>query len=259
MTSASRGACTPASLPASHPPVHKHATRGPPRAAPGQERTDTIRSNMETTPVQGRKRDGLRQSDPPAPKTRDLPANLDPTTRRRGAASAPPPPHTPRALGRPGRTGLPKRGRATQSQARGRRDRASPLELTETSTGPGQETRRGRNHLEWRHYQPPALEPLMVRAPHPPGGGGWARTPREHEGTHTQRARSADLNRTEPAKRTDRMEWRTRRRGERTPRRDDPPQAPRGGQGKRGGQMRDARTSTGPDPPDLPRAPPPRQ
>ena len=62
-----------------------------------------------------------------------------------------------------------------------------------------------------RPYRRPAPEPREVRAPHLPGEGGGARTPRERERTHTQRARGANLrsNRTEPAERTDRMEWRT--------------------------------------------------
>ena len=49
----------------------------------------------------------------------------------------------------------------------------------------------------------------------------------ERERTHQQEARGADLKveRTEPADRTDRMEWRTSRRGDGTPRRDNLPEA----------------------------------
>ena len=50
VTSASRGGRQHAGLAASNPPVHKDAPRRPPRAAPRQERTDTNRSSMETTP-----------------------------------------------------------------------------------------------------------------------------------------------------------------------------------------------------------------
>ena len=50
------------------------------------------------------------------------------------------------------------------------------------------------------------------------------------------------------------MEWRTARRGEGTPGRDDPPHALRGAWEKGRGHGRDTGTGTGPNPPDLPRA-----
>ena len=66
-----------------------------------------------------------------------------------------------------------------------------------------------------RPYRRPAPEPREVRAPHRPGEGGGARTPRERKGTHTQRIRGEYQkgNRTEPAGRTDRLEVRTSQRG----------------------------------------------
>ena len=66
-----------------------------------------------------------------------------------------------------------------------------------------------------------------------------------------QRTRGGDpkSDQSEPAECTDRMEWRTGRRSDGTPRRDNPQHAPRGTPVKGG-----ARTGTGPDPPDLPRA-----
>ena len=67
-----------------------------------------------------------------------------------------------------------------------------------------------------RPYQRPAPGPRGVRAPHQPGEeGGGKRTPRERERTHTQRTRGEypKGNRTEPAERTDRVEWRTCERG----------------------------------------------
>ena len=87
--------------------------------------------------------------------------------------------------------------------------------------------------------------------------GGGARKPRERARTHTQQARGADLegDRIEPAERTDRMEWRTSRRGDGTAGRDDPPHAPRRARGKGGGQEKDLGTGTRPNPPDLLRAP----
>ena len=108
--------------------------------------------------------------------------------------------------------GLPAGGHATPGKARGRRDRATPHEPNRRSTESRQETRRGSNRLEPPYWRP-APETRVVRAPHRSGGGGVARTPREHERTHTQRTHGADLigNRTEPAERTDQMEWHTGR------------------------------------------------
>ena len=89
-------------------------------------------------------------------------------------------------------------------------------------------------------YQRPAQGPREVRAPHQPREGGEARTPSERERTHTQRTHGENLkgNRTEPAERTDRMEWRTSEREEGTPRQDSPPhtaQETLGGKRKQGG------------------------
>ena len=64
-----------------------------------------------------------------------------------------------------------------------------------------------------RPYQRPVPGPREARTPDHPGGG--ERTPQEHERTHTQRARRdyQKGNRTELAERTDRVEWRTVRKG----------------------------------------------
>ena len=109
---------------------------------------------------------------------------------------------------------------------------------------------RGTNCME-RPYWRLTPEPRVVHAPEQPGEGGRARTPRERERTHTQRARGADLrgDQTEPAERTDGMEWRSGGRGEGTPGWDDVPHTPRGAPGKATGRGRDAGTSTGPNPP----------
>ena len=62
-----------------------------------------------------------------------------------------------------------------------------------------------------RPYRRPAPEPCEVHAPRRPGWGGRAQTPRERERTHTQRTRGKYQkgNWTNPAERTNRMEWRT--------------------------------------------------
>ena len=87
-----------------------------------------------------------------------------PHTHMRGA---PPPgasccPHS--AQSQLAKAGLPAGGRATPSQARGRRDRAPPQELNRRSKGSGNETRRGTNCVE-RLYGRPAPDPRVVRAP----------------------------------------------------------------------------------------------
>ena len=99
-----------------------------------------------------------------------------------------------------------------------------------------------------RPYWRPAPEPRELRAPHQPGEGGRVPTPRERERTHTQRTRRADLrgDRTEPAERTDCMEWRTGGRRKGTTEWDDAPHTLLGTRGKAGGHWRDAGTSTGP-------------
>ena len=64
-------------------------------------------------------------------------------------------------------------------------------------------------------------------------GGGEARTLREQERSHTQGTRGAEPkgNWTDPAERTDRMEWCTGRRREGAPGRDNPQHAPPGTRG----------------------------
>ena len=100
------------------------------------------------------------------------------------------------------------------SQVGRNRDRTPPPpEHNRRSKGPGQDTRRGTNHVE-RPYRRPVPGPREVRTPHHPGRGG-ERTPRERERTHTQRARGdyQKGNQTDLAERTDRVEWRTSERG----------------------------------------------
>ena len=64
---------------------------------------------------------------PPAPRPPLAdPVPTTPPKGRRQTPPPPPPPSTPQAPDRPGRTGPPTRGGATQSQAREGRDRATP-------------------------------------------------------------------------------------------------------------------------------------
>ena len=144
---------------------------------------------------------------PPAPRG-------PPATPLGRTAHRQPPPPAPPAPERPGRAGPPIRGHTTPSQARGERDRAGPPKQATQRTGPGQDTRRGTDRVE-RPYRRPAPEPREVRAPHRPGEGGAARTPRERERMRVQRTRGEYQkgNRTEAAERTDRLKWRTSERG----------------------------------------------
>ena len=105
----------------------------------------------------------------------------------------------------------------THSPKPGRRENwtgPAPPTQAKRSTGPRQDTQGGTGRVE-RPYQRPAPEPREVRASHQPGEGGGAQRPRERERTYTQRTRGENQksNRTEPAERTDRMEWRTSERG----------------------------------------------
>ena len=101
-----------------------------------------------------------------------------------------------------------------------------------------------------RPYRRPAPVPRAVRAPYRPGGGGLARTPREHVRTHIQRTRGADPkgNQTELAERTDRMEWRTGTRREGTAGPEDPKHASRGTRGQGGAQGKTQEPAPAPTP-----------
>ena len=89
------------------------------------------------------------------------------------------------------------------------------------------------------------------------GGGGGARTPRERERTDTQRTDGEyhKGNRTEPAERTDRMEWRTSERGKGTPGRDGPPHTARETRGGKGETEMTQHPAPAPTPPNQPRGP----
>ena len=81
-----------------------------------------------------------------------------------------------------------------------------PQELNRQSTGPGQETRRVTNRLEWA-YRRPAPEPRVVRAPHRPGGGG-RRKRRGSTSGHTRNGHAARTRRaTGPSPRNAQTAW----------------------------------------------------
>ena len=150
----------------------------------------------------------------------------------------PPPPTHPPARERLRRAGPPDWGYTAPSQVGGKRDRAPPppKRKNQTEQGTGAGGTEGLTDRVERHYQGPAPEPREVRAPHQPGEGGGVRTSRERERTHTQRTRGEYQkgNRTEPAERTDRMEWRTSDRGQGTTRRDGPQHTAQDTRGRKG-------------------------
>ena len=126
------------------------------------------------------------------------------------------------ALGRP--CAAPKSAKPAR-KGRPTRRGGSSLKPGEGPQGPRHPLARAKKaeHGTWaanaEGHEPPgtALPAPCTTTAHSAGAtptlGGEARTPREHERTHTQRTRGADPkgNRTEPVERTDRMEWGTGR------------------------------------------------
>ena len=80
-------------------------------------------------------------------------------------------PDAPRNSRRHPPRGRPTTTPTTPSQVGGNRDRTAPPKHARRSKGPGQDTRRGTDHME-RPYQRPVPGPREVRTPHHPGGGG---------------------------------------------------------------------------------------
>ena len=112
-----------------------------------------------------------------------------PTGTERGPHNRTPAPTTQRSKAPP--RGRPAAAPTTPSQVGGNRDRTAPPKHARRSTGPGQDTRRGMDHME-RPYQRPVPGPREMRAPHQPAGSGHresasAHTRKEHAGT-TRRA-----------------------------------------------------------------------
>ena len=198
-----------------------------------------------SVPMQGRPRDGPatspRAPQLPTPHPRCPPTKpgtvTPPGPTHRGLANPPAPAFLPPPTALPG---------ARPPQARGPTpEGSSDQEPGRGTQGPGLPPR----HTKWMDHGPragnaeghkrhgtalPAPSTGTARgARATPTRGGGPRTPREHERIHTQTACGAYLrgNRTEPAERTDCMEWRTGRRGKGAPGWDNPQHALRGAQG----------------------------
>ena len=163
-------------------------------------------------------------------------------------------PDAPRNSRRHPPRGRPTATPTTPSQVGGNRDRTAPPKHAGRSKRPGQDTRRGTDHVE-RPYQRPVPGPREVRMPHHPGGGGA-----EAAGAraHTQERDTRGL----PEGQPDRARGTHRPRGmayQRARVRDtwtgrsatrSAEHAVRGG-----GNERDTTPGTGPSPPNRPRAP----
>ena len=188
------------------------ATRPRGRAAWGGTASDTRRPSQrwQATPPGGR---------PPPP-----PRHAAPTRH----AAAPPPKPAPRQTNA---TDPPHGGRTAPSQVSGNRDRTAPPQSTPDGARDRGRTRGGAQ-TTWNSPTSAQCRDCARWARHTTQEGG-KRTPREREGTHTQRARGDYQKGTRPelAERTDRVECRTSERAEGTPGRDSPPHAARNTRG----------------------------
>ena len=209
-------------------------------------------------PPQGVPAEGTEQgahTRTPAPTTR---GSRTPTARPVGGQSGEGERMTPDAP-RNGRRhppqGRPPATPTTPSQVGGNRDRtAPPPKHPRRSKGPGQDTRRGTDHVE-RPYQGPVPGPRQMRTPHHPGGGG-ADTARARAHTHERDTRGLPEGQPDRARGTRRPRGmayqRARVRDTRTGR---PATRSAEHAGRGGGNERDTTPGTGANPPNRPTAP----
>ena len=157
----------------------------------------------------------------------------------------PPPPR-----GRPPTTPAarsPHRACRPSQVGRNRDPTAPPPEHTRRSKGPGQDTRRGTDHVE-RPYQRPVPGPRQVRTPHHPGGGGAdAAGARAH--AHAKGTRKLPEGQPERARGTHRPPGMAYQRARlRDTRTGSPATRSAGHAGREGGNGRDTTPGTGPTP-----------
>ena len=164
-------------------------------------------------------------------------------------------PDAPRNSRRHPPRGRPTATPTTPSQVGGNRNRtAPPPKHARRSKGPGQDTRRGTDHVE-RPYERPVPGPREVRTPHHPGGGGAdAAGARAH--THVKGTQGLPEGQPDRARGTHRLRGmayqRERVRDTRTGR---PATRSAEHAGREGGNERDSTPGTSPNPPHRPRAP----
>ena len=129
-----------------------------------------------------------------------------------------------------------------------------PPEPARRSKGPGQDTRRGTDHVE-RPYQRPVPGPREVRTPHHPGGGG-ADIAGAQAHTHAKGTRGLPEGQPDRARGTHRLRGMAYQRARVGNTRTGRP-ATRNAEhaGREGVNGRDTIPGTGPSPPNRPRAP----
>ena len=157
-----------------------------------------------------------------------------------------------------GRGGAPDLRRPSQQQPRARWGGTGtglpPPKHATRSKGPGQDTRRGTDHVEWP-YQRPVPRPREVRTPHHPGGGGAdAAGARVH--THAKGTRGLPEGQPDRARGTHRPRGMAYQRARlRNTRTGQPARRSAGHAGRDGGNGRDTTPGTGPSPSKRQRAP----
>ena len=241
------------------PRPHKggYGTRPPPPPQPAPRHTNATDPPRGAQPPQGVPAEGTDKGPhtrTPAPTTR---GSRTPTARPVGGQSGEGERMTPDAPRNSRRH--PPRGRSTAtpttpSQVGGNRDRTARPQARQTEKGPGQDTRRGTDHVE-QPYQRPVPGPHEVRTPHHPGGGG-ADAPGARAHTHERDTRGLPEGQPDRARGTHRPRGmacqRVRVRDTRTGR---PATRSAEHAGRGGGNKRDTTPGTGPNPPNRPRAP----
>ena len=186
-------------------------------------------------PAQGRQRDGPRQGHP-------LPHWPPGRTDQGNGTQASPPQNPPPGAGTPQTRRPTPRGAHSPKPGRVETGLGRPPPKNQPNGAWDRGSMRGGARTEWNGPTSAQHRDCAKRACQTnQGRGGGAWTPRERERTHTQMTRGEYQkgNRTEPAERTDRMEWHTSDRGQGTPRRDGPPHT---AQDTRGGKRETGRT-----------------
>ena len=227
----------------------------PPQPAP--RHTNATDPPRGAQPPQGVQAEGTEKGPhtrTPAPTTR---GSRTPTARPVGGQSGEGErltPDAPRNSRRHPPRGRPTATPTTPSQVGGYRDRTAPPKHARRSKGPGQDTRRGTDHVK-RPYQRPVPGPREVRTPHHPGGGrADAAGARAH--THERDTRGLPEGLPDRARGTHRPRGMAYQRATvRDTRTGRPATRSAEHAGRGGGNERDTTPGTGPNPPNRPRAP----
>ena len=220
----------------------------PPPPPPPPARPPSIRTPWTRPAARSPHRD---RAGPPHPHARAHKADPDsPPSGRAVGGGAAQDPRRPTQRSKAPPRGRPTAAPTTPSQVGGEPgpDRPPPKH-TRRSKGPGQDTRRGRDHVE-RPYQRPVPGPREMRAPHHPAGGG-ADTARARAHTHERDTRGLPEGQPDRARGTHRPHGmayqRARVRDTRTGR---PATRSAEHAGRGGGNERDTTPGAGPNPPE---------